>query len=822
MNNLLLYLLKVSAGTTLIYLLYLLLFSKDTFYLRNRIFLILTLLVPTILPALKIPVLSDSAAPAASANAFDNIIFSENAFETTVSIPNNSFDYTSLLLWIYFIITGLLLLRIVLSLISTYRIINKGVVKKTQFPKVIVSDIPLSPFSFFPYAVIPAKDFKNGNHIDILDHEFAHIRQGHTFDLILSELFIAFQWFNPFVWLIKRSIILNHEYLADHVSLSNNKSTKEYQYRLLSFQPGLRTISLAHNFNSLIKNRIIMINKKPTRKYATLKNILILPVVAIVVYAFATPEYHYSEAAANVKTLNIYQPSVILQKEVKGIVVNEDGKPLEGVNITSTGTMGNAMMVSTDKDGRFSIRNVQDDAFLMFSCRGYKGLSLKPDFLKEMNVKMGKDPDYKAPAGTNANSPFAQRPNPIVVIDGVISEKNLDNVRKDLGYNMGIGKMLMGKEATDKYGEKGANGAYEITTRKKALEMGLKPPFPRLAPQDYPTFQNKKASDFNSWVAGQVKYPAEARTKNLEGWVSLNFTVELNGTISNVVSTIPVDHLLSDEVIRAVQSSPKWDPPKNPNVDEPFTSSVTLKFKLPDQIVSDIPYVVVEKMPLYHGGDLALLDFIKNNIKYPEEAKAQKISGRVILRFIVSTEGKAEGISVLKGVNPLLDAEAVRVVSRLNGFTPGMQGGKPVNVWYMVPVNFSLTAPEPLFSQTSEGEILNFLATNTVYPKEAKNSSDTGRIFVVVKLEKGGIIKECKAFTEKTDIRVPFLHEIVIVGYKPSAGSEASNTMKTAANEHLSLKTECVRVVNSLGSLDIPEWKDKNMDFALAFKFILK
>ena len=175
----------------------------------------------------------------------------------------------------------------------------------------------------------------------------------------------------------------------------------------------------------------------------------------------------------------------------------------------------------------------------------------------------------------------------------------------------------MGKEATDKYGEKGANGAYEITTRKKALEMGLKPPFPRLAPQDYPTFQNKKASDFNSWVAGQVKYPAEARTKNLEGWVSVNFTIEVNGTISNVVSTMSVDHLLSDEVIRAVQSSPKWDPPKNPNVDEPFTSSVTLKFKLPDQIVADIPFVVVEKMPQYPGRDGALLDFIKNNTKYP-------------------------------------------------------------------------------------------------------------------------------------------------------------------------------------------------------------
>ena len=74
----------------------------------------------------------------------------------------------------------------------------------------------------------------------------------------------------------------------------------------------------------------------------------------------------------------------------------------------------------------------------------------------------------------------------------MISDKSYSDVRKDLGYNMGISKMIMGKEATDKYGEKGANGVMEIITRKKALEMGLKPPFPRLAPDDYPTFQNQR------------------------------------------------------------------------------------------------------------------------------------------------------------------------------------------------------------------------------------------------------------------------------------------------------------------------------------------
>ena len=223
----LLYLLKVSAGTTLLYLCYLLLFRKDTFYRRNRIFLILTLLLPIIFPALKIPVLSNTVTPATPVIAMENMIFPESTYESTISGTINSFDYNSLFIWIYFTITGLLMLRIIVSLISTYRIIMKGSVKNDQFPKVIVSENQLPPFSFFPYAVIPVEEFKNGNYIDLLDHEFAHIRQGHTFDLLLSELFIAFQWFNPFVWFIKRSIILNHEYLADHVSV-NNKSVKEY------------------------------------------------------------------------------------------------------------------------------------------------------------------------------------------------------------------------------------------------------------------------------------------------------------------------------------------------------------------------------------------------------------------------------------------------------------------------------------------------------------------------------------------------------------------------------------------------------------------
>jgi TonB family protein len=742
MDNILLNLLKVSAGTTLFYFCYLLFFRKDTFYLRNRIFLILTLVLPLIVPAIKIPVVRDSVVPEVQINQFENIYYSQNVYASSLPGPVDSFDYNMVILLIYFSVTVFLLLRIGISLISTYRIIKKGTSDGRHFPKVVVSENKLPPFSFFPYAVIPVEDYKSGDYNDILDHEFAHIRQGHTFDLILSELFIAFQWFNPLVWFIKRSVVLNHEYLADVVSLRNNKSIKEYQYRLLNLQTGLKNISLAHSFNSLIKNRIIMINKKPTRKFAALKNILILPVAAFVTYAFATPDYHSSSAGSKDNSMSIYQPAVILQKEIKGVVIKEDGKPLEGVSILSTSTLGNSQTTYTGSDGRFSISNAVADAMLVFNCSGYKQLSLKSDIITEMRVKMEKDPDHKAQTGSTSKALSDPGSEPVVAIDGVISDKRFNAAKKELGYNMGIAKMITGTEATDKYGDKGTNGVWEITTRKKALEMGLKPPFPRLVPDDYPTFQNKRFDRFNEWVGNQIKYPAEAQTKKLEGWVALSFNVELNGTISNIVSTIPVDKSLLDEVIRVVSSSPKWEPPKNKNVDEAFFSSIILKFKSPGQILTEPPFVVVEEMPMYNpGGDSELLNFIKNNTRYPEAAKAQKIQGRVIVRFVVSTEGKAEGISVLKGVDQLLDAEAIRVTSMLSGFKPGMQGGKPVNVWYMVPITFKLTPPVP-----------------------------------------------------------------------QNAGGK----------EHLSLKTECERVANKIGSVDIPEWKEKDMEFALEIKFILK
>jgi len=102
------------------------------------------------------------------------------------------------------------------------------------------------------------------------------------------------------------------------------------------------------------------------------------------------------------------------------------------------------------------------------------------------------------------------------------------------------------------------------------------------------------------------------------------------------------------------------------------------------------PFVIVEEMPMFPGGNAALLKYLQENAIYPELAEENNIQGRVILKFCVTPKGGVSMITILKGVDPELDAEAIRVVNTLPAFKPGKQGGKPVPVWFQAYINFQL------------------------------------------------------------------------------------------------------------------------------------
>jgi protein TonB len=124
--------------------------------------------------------------------------------------------------------------------------------------------------------------------------------------------------------------------------------------------------------------------------------------------------------------------------------------------------------------------------------------------------------------------------------------------------------------------------------------------------------------------------------------------------------------------------------------DQEVVEVVEVKEEVQEAEPEEIPFVVVEEMPQFPGGDGELLKYIGEHTQYPDIAKENNIQGRVIVRFCVTAKGGVSQVSILKGVDPELDAEAIRVVNTLPPFRPGKQGGKPVPVWYMVPITFTL------------------------------------------------------------------------------------------------------------------------------------
>jgi periplasmic protein TonB len=153
------------------------------------------------------------------------------------------------------------------------------------------------------------------------------------------------------------------------------------------------------------------------------------------------------------------------------------------------------------------------------------------------------------------------------------------------------------------------------------------------------------------------------------------------------VPPVVVDSVKPEDNVQLMTADEAQTEVKNTEVVEAVSE---VKEEVKEAEAEEVPFVVVEEMPMYPGGDAELLKYISEHTNYPEVAKENNIQGRVIVRFCVTAKGGVSQVSILKGVDPELDKEAIRVVNTLPAFKPGKQGGKPVPVWYMVPITFTL------------------------------------------------------------------------------------------------------------------------------------
>jgi protein TonB len=157
---------------------------------------------------------------------------------------------------------------------------------------------------------------------------------------------------------------------------------------------------------------------------------------------------------------------------------------------------------------------------------------------------------------------------------------------------------------------------------------------------------------------------------------------------SKYVPPVVVDSVRPEETVQLMTADDAVVEVQNEDVNLQVIEEI--KEEVQEEEAEPEPFVVVEEMPMFPGGDPALLQYISEHTQYPEVAKENNIQGRVTVRFCVTSKGGVNQVSVLKGVDPELDAEAIRVVESLPAFKPGKQGGKPVPVWYMVPITFTL------------------------------------------------------------------------------------------------------------------------------------
>lgn len=515
------YVLQVNVGLLVFYLLYRGLLARDTFLGMRRLYWWAAWVLAFLYPLVELGVWGRTETPL-------QVVMADYAEAMTVVVSAVAPEEAATWSWqdglalLWAAGASALLLRVLVQLAVVCRLARRGKRVEWHGVRVLAVEGDNVPFSFFRWIFVQPGNHSEGELEEILAHEQAHVCQWHSLDVVVSELLCCLSWFNPAVWLAKRCVRQNLEFLADRAVVHSGFDRKNYQYHLLRLSYGVNIGQIVNNFNvSPLKKRIMMMNKKKSRHAGALKYALLLPVAGLLVLS-ANAEA-VAETAENVVAHWTADEGPV---RMTGVVVDENGKPLPGVTVVIKGSM---LGVATDAEGRFEIVSPEGKT-LVFTYVGRK-------------------------------------------------------------------------------------------TQEVAFDAGT--------------------TDI------KVVMPVE--------------DVELNPLVAADVESI----------LNQAADSTK------------------------DEVVSvwqDEFFKVVEDMPQFTDGNI--FDYLAQHVRYPEEAEKNGIGGMVYVQFVIDTTGKVVEPKVIKSVSPELDAEALRVVSEMPAWKPGMQRGKPVRVSFTLPVIFKLPTPE--------------------------------------------------------------------------------------------------------------------------------
>lgn len=531
MEDLFLYFLKSSSLLVAFYLAYYFLLRKETFFNSNRWFLLFGLGTSALLPLFFIKKIVFVESPKFNPNTIMTVSNNATSNLKEISPESATIDWFQLIALGYILIVLILFIKVLINLFSLSKIVlNKPIEKQERFNFIDLKE-DIAPFSFFNYIVFNSSLYSESELQSILLHEKIHSAQKHTLDVLITNLFSVIFWFNPFIYWYKKAIIQNLEYIADHKAIQNIEDKKSYQKALLKVVTHQNCLPITNHFyQSLIKKRIVMLNKNQSNKRNSWKYAVIIPALVAFVFVFQIKLVAQEKAEKNslkeekVKAICVgyetdknatneeMKNDTKLAKEQLGIdykfsnVKRNDKGEIIAIKIEYKTKEGKSGKIELDSNNPIETIyfNAEEDK-VGFSKNDFLSSSDENNTTVEINykdainlVKQNNDERTNAFAIPNNNKisfitknenndddVVIRQPNftgikvpgeptlnlntkPIIVLDGSIVEGDTDKIINMINPNtIESMNVIKGENAIKNYGEKGKNGVIEIYAKVK-------------------------------------------------------------------------------------------------------------------------------------------------------------------------------------------------------------------------------------------------------------------------------------------------------------------------------------------------------------------
>ena len=617
MNSILIYLLQSAISLVIFYLFYELLFKRDAFFAFNRYYLLLTIFISTFLPLLDFSmysIFSGTSDPVISLAPVYGLfeytlgevtIYGEGSSAIDSVATGKSLPYFSYIILLYMIGVFFAVGRFIFRFYQISRLLQKSKVVYHNGLRLIFT-VPGTPtFSFFNYVFIDENLFNRRDEVDkIIEHEKIHIDQNHSLDLVIAELFSIIQWFNPTVYLLKKTLKENHEFIADSDVLAVYPDIMSYTKLLIDNSSIIKTNILTHNFSySLLKRRLFMIKKTKNPLRFSFKLVWVMLAVSMVVYACSGPikKDNISSEIESVTSVDpnfsndsilvtsYFEPDNGLVKFVISIgkdritklslfdknntLISDfmDGNYSRGLytiiwkpennEVIPPGTYSYVFTADDNKiDGIFlevmdplsTVNNIEYEVFTVVEV-----MPEYPGGMDELGIFLSNNIKYpiKALKDGVEGRVFV---NFVVGKDGsVIDSKVIRGIGSGCDEEAIRVIESMPNWIPGKQRGQAVNVSYNLPIRF-ALDEKEKDTIFKVV-EVMPVFPGGEKK-LMSYLGNNIKYPEKAKKDGVKGRVFITFVVEKDGRIDNVELLRGIGSGCDEEAMRVIKSMPKWSP----------------------------------------------------------------------------------------------------------------------------------------------------------------------------------------------------------------------------------------------------------------------